>query len=138
MSAPRILLVEDHWLVAMHAQSLLEELGCVVLGPMATLAEAEAAASTEAMDAAILDVFLGDEQCFPVVGRLAERGIPICLATGCAPPMLPDGFQAYPRLEKPYAREQMIAVLGALGLTCGGPGVSRPEADCDRAWATNG
>jgi CheY-like chemotaxis protein len=119
MTAPRILLVEDHWLVALFCKSLLEDLGCCVVGPVGSPAKAEALARTETLDAAVLDVILGDERCDRVVHALKARRIPFALATGCSHFMLPDFLRDCPVLEKPYNLDAILGLLTSLGLSHG-------------------
>lgn len=53
-------------LVAMLIEDMLAEAGCVVIGPFARVPEALAAARTETVDAALLDVNVAGETVFPV------------------------------------------------------------------------
>src|SRR5687767_10593871 len=54
----RVLIVEDEAIIAMTAEDMLEELGCVTAAIAATLAEAEAAVSRGGFDVALLDINL--------------------------------------------------------------------------------
>ena len=79
----RILVAEDHALIALDLQATLEGDGAAVVGPFRNLTTALRAASSDAaLDAALLDVDLGDEDVFPLADRLAERGIPFVFHTG--------------------------------------------------------
>lgn len=83
LDGKRILVVEDHALIALDLQATLEDDGAEVVGPFHSLAAAMRAASADPdFDAAILDVDLGDEDVFPLADRLAERGIPFVFHTG--------------------------------------------------------
>ncbi len=79
-----ILVVEDEPLVAMAVAQTLKRLGCEVLGPAGSLAEARdlAAAAAERLDAAVLDMNLQGEPALPVAQLLADRGVPVIWATG--------------------------------------------------------
>jgi len=66
LAGKRILVVEDEMLVAMLIEDMLAEAGCVVIGPFARVPEALAAARTETVDAALLDVNVAGETVFPV------------------------------------------------------------------------
>ena len=81
----RILVVEDQILIAMDLQATLEEHGATVIGPFARLDVAmEAVSSRLELDAAILDVDLGDHAIFPLADRLWEQGVPFVFHTGHA------------------------------------------------------
>jgi PAS domain S-box-containing protein len=90
----RVLLVEDEPLVALEAAAALEELGCEVVGPAATLEEALRLAASEAprLDVAVLDVNLGGRASFPVADLLAGHGVPVVHVTGYG--SLPGGREA--------------------------------------------
>ena len=70
----RILVVEDEMLIAMLIEETLQELGCVVVGPVARLDTALQLASEEALDAAMLDVTIRGGHVYPVAERLLARG----------------------------------------------------------------
>ncbi len=80
----RILVVEDQALVALDLQAMLEDDGAAVIGPFGGLAAALGAVSGQAIDAAILDVDLGEEDVLPLADRLVERGVPFVFHTGHA------------------------------------------------------
>ena len=52
----RVLVVEDESLVAMLLETILEDMGCLAVGPAATVDEGLRMAADEAVDAALLDV----------------------------------------------------------------------------------
>ena len=79
----RILVVDDEALVALDLQATLEDGGAMVVGPFHGLRGAmRAAASDEPLDAAILDVDLGDDSVFPLADRLIDGGVPFVFHTG--------------------------------------------------------
>lgn len=97
----RILVVEDEPLVAMLIEDLLLELGCTVVGPAATVAQALALADTSP-DAALLDVNLGAEQSYPVADRLAADGVPFAFVTGYGRHGLTGPHAERPTIPKPF------------------------------------
>ncbi len=113
---PRILMVEDHWLVAMEAARMLGETGCEVVGPYATVRDAAPHARDADLDAAILDVNLGDETSLPVAEILKGRGIPFALATGYHASQVPSDFQAVLCLDKPVDNAMVKRFLVSIGL----------------------
>ena len=79
----RVLLVEDETLVAFLFQDVLEEQGCVVIGPAASLREALELVETDpAPDAAVMDLNLRVELSWPAIEVLAHRGVPVVITSG--------------------------------------------------------
>jgi CheY-like chemotaxis protein len=59
LSGRRVLLVEDEMVLAWMLESLIADLGCTVVGPVARVKEALALIeSTESLDGVVLDVNL--------------------------------------------------------------------------------
>ena len=110
----RILVVEDEPIVALSLQDMLEELGYEVVGPAFRLAPALELAGAAAIDAAILDVNMGDGESYGVADRLAERSIPYFFATGYGREGVAPGYERSPVLQKPYREAQIAAALRAL------------------------
>ncbi len=108
----RVLIVEDEFLVALGLQDNLMSLGCVVVGPAGSLADAMNLAETETVDAAILDVNLRGELVFPVADVLADRGVPMIFCSGhMGIGRFPERFSDCTRVPKPYTSAIMAAAL---------------------------
>ena len=90
-----MLLVEDEALVAMMIQETLSEFGFHVLGPICTASEALAAARESLIDAAVLDINLGDGLVYTVAEILAERGVPFVFVTGYDAESVDSRFAAF-------------------------------------------
>lgn len=102
LSGRHILLVEDNFLVGMSMRKMLEEMGCHVVGPIASMAEAERVASETAVDAGVLDINIIGGTTAGVADRLNKRGTPFIFVTGYGSPrMLPESLKGQPRLNKP-------------------------------------
>ena len=111
----RVLLAEDELLVALDIEATLQDLGCEIIGPLATVAEVERVAGSADLDGAILDVNLRGEQVFRAVPRLLERGIPVLLSSGYdETTSFPDEFRRLPVLVKPYEGTELAARLKEL------------------------
>ena len=54
----------------------------VVVGPAATLAEAEQLLLSHALDVAVVDINLRGEQAYGLIDRLHAHGVPIVVASG--------------------------------------------------------
>ena len=113
----RVLVVEDESLVAMLLETILEDMGCLAVGPAATVDEGLRMASDEAVDAALLDVNVAGRQVFPVAHALKDRGVPFVFSTGYGEGGLPDEWRGQPTLQKPFTEAAVRdALMSAMGL----------------------
>lgn len=105
LSGLRILVVEDEAIIAMLIEDLLADLGCVVVGPAGTVAQALAIAACDglSLDGGVLDVNLGGEKVFPVADALAKRGIPFIFATGYGKSGVGAQYEGRPVIAKPFS-----------------------------------
>lgn len=114
----RILVVEDEFLVALEAASMLAELGATVVGPAYRADEALHYATTEALDAAVLDINLGTCTSDKVADALRDRGVPLVFATGYGQLASVDPSAVV--IDKPYSQGDVAAALDrALALVDG-------------------
>jgi CheY-like chemotaxis protein len=120
----RVLVIEDEMLVAMVAESIIEDAGCTVVGPAGRLDRALKLAAQEEIDVALLDINLGSEPVFPVAEVLARRNIPFAFATGYGAAGVPPRFSDRPVLTKPYRPAALLAILEQL---------CRPDEDPSRS-----
>lgn len=111
---PRLLVVEDEYLIRMLLEDMLDDLGYRVAAAVGTLAEAREAAASGDFQAAILDVNVDGEQIFPVADILVNRGLPFVFVTGYGEGSLPDGYRGRPALQKPFQAERLKATLEGL------------------------
>jgi DNA-binding response OmpR family regulator len=119
----RILVVEDSHLVADLICDNLQEGGYSIVGPAATLQAGRALARTADVDAAVLDLNLGHERCFPIASVLKARGIPFVILAGCPAGLGSPGIEPAAWLVKPMAPGALIeAVERMLGERAVGPG----------------
>ena len=114
LAGKRVLIVEDEPIVAMAIEDMLSDLGCEVVGPASHLAQAEALAGTEALDAAVLDININSGRSYAVADMLHARGVPYVFATGYGADGIEQDGRTVPVLQKPYRQEQVAASL--LGL----------------------
>ena len=110
----RILVVEDDFLVATLLTEILEPVGWQVVGPVAHLATALDAAASEDLDAAVLDVNLGDQTVYPVAEVLDARRVPFVFVTAHGREALPPLFCGRPHLGKPFAPGELIGTVARL------------------------
>jgi CheY-like chemotaxis protein len=97
-----ILVVEDEYLVAAELVRALEHRGAAVIGPAGSIQDAFAALGQGCqIDAAVLDINLRGERCYPIADALRERGVPFIFATGYDACIIPETYVEVPRIEKP-------------------------------------
>jgi CheY-like chemotaxis protein len=60
----RILVAEDESLIALNLETLLAQLGCVVVGPVSEVQQIERVAAAEPLDGALVDVDLRGKKVF--------------------------------------------------------------------------
>ena len=112
LSARRVLLVEDEALVAMLLETILEDMGCVPVGPAGTVEEGLAMIADPApLDAALLDVNLAGHQVFPIAEALKARGVPCVFSTGYGESGLPDEWRGHATVQKPFTESAIRAAL---------------------------
>ena len=114
----RGLVVEDESLVAMLLETILEDMGCVPVGPAATVEEGlQMASEGDPVDAALLDVNVAGKQVFPIAEALKARGVPFVFSTGYGEGGLPDQWRGQPTLQKPFTEAAVRdALMKAMGL----------------------
>ena len=112
---PGLLLVEDEALIAMGLESVLNEAGLTVLGPVGRLGQAiELARSAPHIDVAVLDVNLAGEEVWPAAELLRQRRVPVLLLTGYDASALPAAWRDTPRLSKPVHEGTLLAEVRRL------------------------
>jgi len=115
-----ILIVEDEPFIQMVYTDAIEAEGHKAVSAY-NVAEGLSLAGN-GIDAAILDVRLGDERVFPVAERLQALGVPFLFCSGTPEEMPQSLFASVPRFRKPCSARQVIvqAIEMANGhSTCG-------------------
>jgi len=110
----RVLIVEDEALIAMQIEAELEDAGCAVVGPAPSAPQALRLIQREAIDAAVLDYRLGDENSCEIAAALLGRSIPFMFVTGHAIEDLPKDLHGQTCLAKPVKEGDLIATLEAI------------------------
>jgi CheY-like chemotaxis protein len=107
-----ILIAEDQPLVALDLAHVVESLGGLVVGPVASVAEAMKCVREQPVAAAILDANLVDRDVTPLAIHLLDKGTPFVVFTGTG---LPDDLvklhPALPVVLKPTPAERVLSVL---------------------------
>lgn len=110
---PRILVVEDDFLIALDLVDLVRGIGAVPIGPVGRVADALALLDAEGdrLAFAILDLDLRGLPTYPVADRLAVLGVRFTFLTGFSADAIADGYRHYPRLEKPVDAKILLAAM---------------------------
>ncbi|HEY4980876.1 MAG TPA: response regulator [Pseudolabrys sp.] len=114
---PRVLLVEDEYLIRMLLEDMLADLGYGIAAAVGTIAEASELAATGEFNVAILDVNLDGQEIYPVAEILAKRGLPFVFVTGYGKGSLSERYRGRPALQKPFQAEQLKTALAGLLVT---------------------
>lgn len=117
LSGRRVLVVEDESLVAMLLEAILEDMGCIPVGPVASVEDGLVMVRDEdSLDAALLDVNVAGHQVFPVAEALKARGVPFVFSTGYGEGGLSDAWRGHPTVQKPFTenaiREALMKAMG--------------------------
>src|SRR6478735_8763978 len=108
---PRLLVVEDEYLIRMLLNDMLDELGYEVTAAVGTINDASEIATHGDFDAAVLDVNLDGKEIFPVAEILASRRVPFIFVTGYGETCLPPSFRNHPTLQKPFQAYELKRCL---------------------------
>lgn len=112
----RVLVIEDESLVAMLLETILDDMGCTVVGPESNVDDGLIAATSEAsLDAALLDVNVAGREVFPIAEALRARGVPFVFSTGYGEAGLPEHWRGNPTIQKPFTegaiRDALMKVM---------------------------
>ncbi|MEF3131058.1 response regulator [Rhizobium sp. 268] len=108
----RVLVVEDEFMLAEDLSQELADAGATVIGPAQSLERAvELLATTDGLDAAVLDVNLHGEPVYPVADTLLARHIPFVFTTGYDRSVLPRRFNSIACCAKPVRFTKLLEAL---------------------------
>jgi DNA-binding response OmpR family regulator len=113
-----VLIVEDSWAISRALRVLLAEVGMVIVGPVATAADAERLALERAPRVAVVDLQLRDGMAFGLIDRLRVLGVRVVVVSGFAPSLTPP-VRADAILQKPCSDLELLATLR--GVLAGDP-----------------
>jgi PAS domain S-box-containing protein len=111
VSGKHVLVVDDEPLIAMDIVASLEDEGCHVVGPAATLQKALALIENSRIDVALLDANLAGEPVDVLAAALARRKIPFAFVSGYGREGLPEAFRQAELIKKPFQRQRLIDVV---------------------------
>ncbi len=111
----RILVAEDDPLLALGYDEILRDAGATVLGPAASVEQAQKLVAENGISAALLDVRLADGEVWPLARLLAGKGVPFAFCTGhFSHDTLPDEWANRPIITKPARADKIVGVIAEL------------------------
>jgi DNA-binding response OmpR family regulator len=115
VECPRILLVEDNFIIAEGLRMVFENAGMDVVGPAHSLPQAlELLKGCPALHAAIIDLNLNGEPSLPILDLLIASAVPVLLMTGHDVAVLPGRYRSLPNFEKPASPVAIIEKVRSL------------------------
>lgn len=94
------------WIAGMLAD-IAASAGLEVVGPVSTLRDAVRIASSERLDAALLDIGLGRTEVYAAADVLEERDIPFAFVTGRTEAEIELLHRGRPVWSKPFLQQQI-------------------------------
>ena len=124
-----ILLAEDDMLIAMDMQMIMEDAGHKVFGPVATVAQGEAALAEHVPDVAIVDIGLKNgDSGIDLARRLRERCVPVVFVSGEPTRAQAGRDVAVAFLPKPVMPDDLTRSIDvAAAIASGGAMPERPD-----------
>jgi CheY-like chemotaxis protein len=108
----RILVAEDEALILMEIEDMLHDIGCEIVGPVATLDAALSTIRQNDLDGALLDMSLHGERITPAAEELRARGVRVILCTGYGREAGDEAvIREAPRLTKPFTLARLRAAM---------------------------
>ena len=109
---PRILVVEDNFLMAEVICDFVSACGLEPIGPAATVETGLRLAVGDGIDGAVLDINLQGRMCFPICSVLTRRNVPFIFLSGYAGTQLvPNEYRSVRQIEKPFVPEDLETAL---------------------------
>jgi CheY-like chemotaxis protein len=110
----RILVVEDDAATSLFLDEILSDAGGIVLGPVASVAQALSLIEKESMDCAVLDHRLIDGASQSVADALIARGVPFVFASGFDMNGMGARYATIPVLNKVYSTNELLQAVAGL------------------------
>ncbi|MFL5338124.1 MAG: response regulator [Geminicoccaceae bacterium] len=107
----RVLVAEDHALVALHLMTTLQAASYVVVGPVSAVAEALTIVDSAPPDAALLDLQFAAGNTAPVAAALLAGDVPFVVLTDDAGRELEPALAGAPRLAKPVQPDLLLSLV---------------------------
>jgi DNA-binding response OmpR family regulator len=117
---PRVLVVEDEFIIALDLSETVRDLGFRVDGPYADQENAFVAIDRAMPDCAILDVNTADGEVYPLADALTDAGVPIIFHSGrVAPQEMKERYPEAQACAKPCPPGDLIEMLSIAATEAG-------------------
>ncbi|WP_180896972.1 hypothetical protein [Caulobacter flavus] len=110
----RILVVEDDFYLASDTGRILREAGAQVIGPLPRSSLALDALAGGGLDAAVVDINLGEGPLFDLADGLKSAGVPFVFLTGYERVMIPPRLADVAVIQKPTDRAAILEGVASL------------------------
>ena len=106
----RVLVLEDEALIALDLEFTLRDAGIADIVTATAVDAAVAIIDVQRLDAAVLDLHLGQSGwSYEVARRLQAKGVPFIFSSGTVE--IADGFAEIPLVRKPFSTAELLAAL---------------------------
>jgi DNA-binding response OmpR family regulator len=107
----RVLVLEDEVFIADEIALVLAAAGYIVVGPVATVADALRLLADAPVDGAVIDANIRGESSAPVAEALRHESIPFVVCSGYRLDDLQPTFGSVTLLAKPIRFDRLVAIL---------------------------
>lgn len=114
LSGCRIIIVEDDYYQAQDCKQMLEHAGATVIAVSAVAPDLSALQAEGRIDAALIDINLGQGLSLDFARRLREQAIPFVFLSGYDAGILPEDLADVPCISKPADWARVLATLALL------------------------
>lgn len=111
LSGCRILIVEDDYYQAHDSCKSLEQAGAIIVSMSAAVPDLGPLLQQGRIDAALIDINLGQGLSFEFAHALQSQAIPFAFLTGYDASMLPDDMEHIPCISKPTDGARIVRAL---------------------------
>jgi CRP-like cAMP-binding protein len=112
---PRILIVEDNYLMATEVEEFVRSCGYAVAGAAPSVEKGLALIAEDNVDGAVLDIDLAGTPSFPMCRTLSDKGVPFLFLSAYSPnTIVPPEFRKTPHLTKPFEPAALKSALRTL------------------------
>ncbi|GGE10178.1 response regulator [Aureimonas endophytica] len=111
---PRVLIVEDDYFAAKDTAQALRAAGYRVVGPVPDTENALRILAEGGVDAALLDIRLGEGNSFGLAKALKRQGVPVAFLSGLAKRALPPDLADLPVFDKPADLQAVAGIVAAI------------------------
>jgi CheY-like chemotaxis protein len=130
-----VLVVEDEPVQALDLERSLRRLGCAVLGPTGSGAEAASLLRERRPNLALLDLVLRDGVALSLAEQLRALNVPMAAVTGCGRRLLEHPLlRGVPQLRKPYGLPELERSVRDLFQVDLARSLTRTERRIGLAW----